>query len=105
MAANPSMHINMTSALPSLFGFDDRSATNLAACVGDCDDHIQCADGLKCFDRQNTDEPVPGCTGDGPYGWNYCYDPNSEYVCGRWAFVRMALAQNHHDLWRCPATT
>lgn len=46
----------------------------LAECQGHCQANSDCVSGLKCFKRSDT-EPVPGCSGAGGSGWNYCYDP------------------------------
>lgn len=43
----------------------------LDLCEGDCDNDGHCAGSLKCFDRTR-DEPVPGCTGNGHTGYDYC---------------------------------
>mmetsp|Transcript_58505 Transcript_58505/g.174215 ORF Transcript_58505/g.174215 Transcript_58505/m.174215 type:complete len:949 (-) Transcript_58505:905-3751(-) len=48
-------------------------------CQGDCDDDLGCLPGLRCYQRE-TDEPVPGCTGDGNTRVDYCYDPRIEDV-------------------------
>jgi len=47
----------------------------LGRCEGDCDSNNQCMPGLKCKQR-NGYEKVPGCTGRGIRGWDYCYDPS-----------------------------
>jgi len=50
-------------------------ATNLQACSGECDDDDQCAEGLKCFQREGS-EAIPGCrSGDESPGDDFCYDP------------------------------
>jgi hypothetical protein len=49
---------------------DDR----LDECQGDCDSDLDCGFGLNCFRRLSA-EPVPGCTGSGMEGVNYCYVP------------------------------
>ena len=64
-----------TSGLVELSGGDDNSATDLAACTGECDSDAQCAAGLRCFQRSNG-ETIPGCFGPGGgRNWDYCYDP------------------------------
>ena len=48
-------------------------------CHGDCDNDAQCALGLKCFQRQRS-EQVPGCVPGGPGDTpthDYCYQPGS----------------------------
>ena len=40
-------------------------SSTLAECEGDCDVNSDCAAGLHCFQRRdNTKNPVPGCTGE-----------------------------------------
>eukprot|EP01079_Euglenida_sp_SAG-EU17-18_P000352 gene352-371_t len=58
-----------------LGGGNDNDATNLSACIGECDEDSQCAPGLRCFQR-HVGEPVPGCKGPGSsHDWDYCYVP------------------------------
>ena len=40
-------------------------------CEGDCDYDSDCKAGLRCFQRDGL-APVPGCSGDGLGGWDYC---------------------------------
>lgn len=51
----------------------------LGACEGECDDDSQCQLGLKCFQRRGS-ESIPGCSGDGQSGKDYCYKPELEIV-------------------------
>ncbi|CAJ1965923.1 unnamed protein product [Cylindrotheca closterium] len=46
----------------------------LDQCHGDCDSDTDCAQGLTCFQRTR-DEAVPGCTGNGATGLDYCHNP------------------------------
>ena len=62
------------TGLTPLQGGNDNKAKNLEACIGECDNDGQCKSGLKCFQR-NDFTPVPGCSGKGKKGWDYCYDP------------------------------
>merc|ERR1711881_383828 len=62
---------------PALGGKNDAKAKNLKACIGECDADSQCAKGLKCFQRTGT-QAVPGCTGKGTSGWDYCYKPKAK---------------------------
>lgn len=39
----------------------------------DCNEDSDCVGNLRCFHRIRT-EAVPGCTGEGVAGWNYCFD-------------------------------
>merc|ERR1719272_2800978 len=58
-----------------LSGGNDGKATNLQACIGECDNDGQCAPGLECYQRSHG-EAIPGCTGSGQEkNWDYCYDP------------------------------
>ncbi|CAJ1964753.1 unnamed protein product [Cylindrotheca closterium] len=47
------------------------SAFPLGACQGDCDTDAECAGNLICFQRAEF-EDVPGCTGFGVSGFDYC---------------------------------
>ena len=58
-----------------LQGSNDNAATNLQACIGECDTDEQCAIGLKCFQRSGY-ETIPGCKGQGKFDWDYCYNPD-----------------------------
>ena len=40
-------------------------------CEGDCDRDSDCKAGLRCFQRTRL-ESVPGCSGDGVSGMDYC---------------------------------
>jgi hypothetical protein len=59
-----------------LKGENSASASNLQTCTDECETGSQCAEGLKCFQRDNG-EQIPGCAdGDGGgFDWDYCYDP------------------------------
>jgi len=39
--------------------------------TGDCDDDSECVGDLICYNRQKYD-PVPGCSGFGTLGFDYC---------------------------------
>ena len=58
-----------------LQGGNDHTATNLQACIGECDGDGQCAAGLKCFQRDGY-TAIPGCKGKGTKDWDYCYRPS-----------------------------
>ncbi|CAL6391783.1 unnamed protein product [Bathycoccus prasinos] len=45
--------------------------TGYGMCEGDCDKDSDCDAGLKCFQRDGY-ESVPGCSGKGKKGWDYC---------------------------------
>jgi len=45
-------------------------------CEGDCDRNSDCAEGLICFQRRGDFAPVPGCTGHGTKGMDYCISPS-----------------------------
>ncbi|CAL6391806.1 unnamed protein product [Bathycoccus prasinos] len=46
--------------------------TGYGLCEGDCDYDSDCDAGLRCFQRDGY-ESVPGCSGKGKKGWDYCY--------------------------------
>lgn len=51
----------------------------MGKCEGDCDSDSDCADGLKCYQRDSSDDVPPGCQdgGDGDISdSDYCYDPD-----------------------------
>ena len=48
------------------------SAFPLGVCEGDCDKDSQCQPGLYCMQR-GANEAVPGCSGSGESGKDYCY--------------------------------
>eukprot|EP00980_Cylindrotheca_fusiformis_P029690 scaffold23710_cov230-Cylindrotheca_fusiformis.AAC.1 len=51
-----------------------RGVFPLSACQGDCDSDRECKGRLQCMNRDRY-EPVPGCTGSGQRGKDYCVDP------------------------------
>ncbi|CAB9514039.1 CLECT [Seminavis robusta] len=56
---------------------DCNPVTKCLRCFGDCDSDLDCAEGLSCFVRPPNDaSPVPGCSGQGIDGLDYCYQPN-----------------------------
>ena len=59
-----------------LSGGINNAATNLQACIGECDHNGQCAVGLKCY-RRSGHEAIPGCKGTGTKGRYYCFRPRS----------------------------
>jgi hypothetical protein len=75
-------HSARSSHVAKVSGGNDASATNLAACTGECDSDDQCATGLKCFQRE-LGEDIPGCdVSTAPDGnWDYCYDPKLAISC------------------------
>ena len=61
------------------------STAKCPRCHGDCDSDTDCAEGLKCFHR-NQHEDVPGCWGGGPGDYaavDYCVPLNAEEYCAR----------------------
>ena len=50
------------------------SAYPLGICEGDCDSDADCQEGLICYQRKGF-YPIPGCTGDGIDGRDYCVIP------------------------------
>lgn len=64
--------------LPELdSSFGSHGSVNMPECSGDCDSDEDCAEGLRCFQRDGV-EQVPGCLGLGVEGFDYCYDPTHE---------------------------
>lgn len=51
------------------------SGKRLNRCEADCDSDNDCIGNLKCFQR-NGYTSIPGCSGSGVNGYDYCYDPN-----------------------------
>jgi hypothetical protein len=60
---------------PLAFLGNNASSFPLPRCGGDCDNASECEAGLRCYRRKEF-EPVPGCSGEGEFGKDYCYDPN-----------------------------
>jgi len=52
--------------------WNDCNSIICGQCQGDCDTDANCAEGLKCFQR-NGGESIPGCKGSAHAGWDYCY--------------------------------
>jgi hypothetical protein len=72
---------------------------NLGKCEGDCDRDSQCANGLKCFQR-NGHTTVPGCSRGGPgdlSGHDYCYDPGTPLVHKSWSGTNLGKCQGDCD--------
>jgi hypothetical protein len=49
-------------------------------CLGDCDNDSECEGNLKCYQRRrgaSALDPIPGCSGSGRRGRDYCYSPDS----------------------------
>jgi len=51
---------------------NDLGPNSYGLCEGDCDTDDDCKGDLKCFHR-DAQEPVPGCTGEGSPGTDYCF--------------------------------
>jgi hypothetical protein len=59
------------------------SDNQCSACQGDCDSDSDCQPGLKCWQRSQPDQTVPGCAKTGyVQSHGYCYDPTLE--CASW---------------------
>ena len=63
--------INVCYDLGSLDSSRGDGETGYGMCQGDCDKDSDCSGGLTCFQRDGY-EPVPGCSGLGKKGWDYC---------------------------------
>jgi hypothetical protein len=61
-------------------GTPPASQLPLQLCEGDCDNDRDCAGVLKCFQRDGLTglTPVPGCSGSGISGYDYCIYPELE---------------------------
>jgi hypothetical protein len=71
----------------------------LGQCQGGCANDSQCANGLMCFKRSGT-QAVPGCTGTGRSGLNYCYSPTSAgNSTGSNVGFRLRLFWQKGDFW------
>jgi hypothetical protein len=63
--------------LPGVHNFQQLSQSNhplFHFYITDCDEDGDCGDGLRCFQRDEN-ESVPGCVGEGEFGWDYCFVP------------------------------
>jgi hypothetical protein len=63
-------------------GGDASCSPNCDACVGDCDRDGDCAEYLRCFQRESSTSQVPGCSIGGAgdvNNYDYCYDPYVEF--------------------------
>ena len=69
---------DFSTALVSSGGTGCRGSV-CTVCEGDCDDDNDCGGTMKCFQRENL-ELVPGCSGVGKRGWDYCYIPSKVFV-------------------------
>jgi len=49
------------------------------ACSGDCDKDADCSGTYRCFQRDGL-QGVPGCTGTGTIGIDYCYNPANTHT-------------------------
>ena len=50
-------------------------------CVGDCNDDSDCEGTMECFRRSgNSENPVPGCSGTGVAGRDYCFVPEDNHL-------------------------
>ena len=57
-------------------GADGCGAGKCDRCEGDCDSDSDCKAGLTCFQRSGY-VSVPGCSGGGTSGYDYCWQPTS----------------------------
>ena len=64
-------------------GWGGCGAEKCDACMGDCDSNADCKSGLSCFQR-NYNTPVPGCSGDGVTGYDYCVVPELAAGANGW---------------------
>ena len=62
----------------TLTALGTNTTATLERCQGDCDNDDDCADGLKCYQRESSDNVPPGCEAGGSgdiWDYDYCYDP------------------------------
>ena len=73
---DPSFKIPPPSNDPELTYVGDcsRPGVSCGLCEGDCYEEDDCEEGLSCFHRGGF-EPIPGCSGLGRIGFDYCYLP------------------------------
>jgi len=72
-------NVDGCTATLTFVGNNEDDVFPLEICEGDCDTDDDCARGLRCFQRNETN-PVPGCRGD-PFGnEDYCFDPTGIMV-------------------------
>ena len=72
----PSSPSRSDPVLPLLYIGECSSSSPCGECQGDCGYDWHCAEGLRCFGRGDL-EPVPGCSGSGTSGRDYCFkDPS-----------------------------
>lgn len=70
--------------LPPLSDADCSPETPCEVCYGDCNSDDDCASGLACFRRPGEDNrEVPGCSGRGEEGQDYCWVPQDGYIIVR----------------------
>lgn len=63
------------------------SSNRCSACEGDCDSDSDCRPGLKCFQRGQSSDVVPGCATTGyvktTSDHDYCYSVSKEVSAGQ----------------------
>jgi len=82
VASRPNTSIT-TTASPPLLDVGNNGKPNGAfpmdECQGDCDADADCMGMLVCYQRKNT-EPIPGCSGEGSAGTDYCIIRPENYL-------------------------
>jgi len=68
----------------------------LSECQGDCDGDDDCEGSLLCFQRGAT-ESVPGCSGEGSLGTDYCFDRRINYLYSPLSTFPLGLCEGDCD--------
>jgi len=71
----PTRQQKTTRGLATLETIGLNPDVTLGLCEGDCDYDSDCDAGLECFERDGITN-VPGCSGDGLGGYDYCFAPS-----------------------------
>jgi len=72
------------------------TAFPLGECQGDCDGDDDCQGSLICFLRDTT-ESVPGCSGEGSLGTDYCFDRRINYLYSPLSTFPLGLCEGDCD--------
>mmetsp|Transcript_17971 Transcript_17971/g.40829 ORF Transcript_17971/g.40829 Transcript_17971/m.40829 type:complete len:660 (-) Transcript_17971:143-2122(-) len=81
-SAAPTLSVPPTDYVPPRLKFvRNPPRSPLRICEGDCDDDDDCQGDLRCFQRDDRSQRVPGCSlgGEDDSNWDFCYDVNGTY--------------------------
>ena len=87
-----------SSTLQDVFSARGDPPNPLTECEGDCDNDNQCEGDLKCFQRSGF-EAVPGCSGQGLSGKDYCYRRLTENTY--WSIGNNGIPAESYPLGLC----